>query len=174
MIKELPAEQLDLVKQEEKFFNSHQRLFIKSLETFIEAQTSMSQDDIKDFIEKTKAIGASDFSEMINYLSDSKPSMIRVPIQSKETFFSATELAELCGVSVQLVRRECEKGNIRAERGIRNSWLIPEEELENPICKRWVINKNTMWSDIENAKMDLQGNEKLIERLKEIEESRKD
>lgn len=173
MIKELPAEQIDMVKQKEKTFNPHQRLFLNSLETFITAQETLSKEDMEDFIVRVQSIGAPDFADLLNTLANSPALKIRIPLHVQEDSFSASEFADVCGVSAQLVRRECEKGNIKADRGLKNSWIIPQSELQNPICQRWLRKKQTMWTQIEQAKAELQDSEDFIGNLNNIEEQRK-
>ncbi|MGG1659341.1 hypothetical protein [Brevibacillus sp. NRS-1366] len=49
----------------------------------------------------------------------------------------AKELADHCGVSIQLVRRFCETGEIKTESG-----MIPKSELRvNSICLHWIEEK---------------------------------
>ncbi|MTT32910.1 helix-turn-helix domain-containing protein [Terrilactibacillus sp. BCM23-1] len=174
MIKDIPTKQIELVKEKENIFNPNQRLFLETLTTFLTAQTALTEEDIRDLIERSKKVGAPDFAELLNSLSQSPQSNIaRIPVQVAEKFFSASEIADICGVSVQSVRKECDKGNIKARRGIKNSWIIPASELENPICQRWIENKQAMWSRIEDAKKVLKDSDELINNLKDIEENRK-
>lgn len=174
MIKDLPTKQIELVKEIEKSFNPKQRLFLDTLSTFLTAQTTLSEDDITDLIDRSKKAGAPDFADLLNTLINSPgPNIARIPVRIPEKFFNAQEFADICGVSVQMVRRECDKENIKATRGIKNSWIIPESELENPICQRWLENKQTMWSQIEQAKEALKNSDEFINNLKDIEENRK-
>lgn len=174
MIKDLPTKQIELVKEKGKSFNTRQRLFLETLTTFLTAQNTLTDEDIKDLIERSKKVAAPDFAELLNSLTQSPiPNISRIPVKVAEKFFSASEVADICGVSVQTVRKECDKGNIRAKKGIKNSWIIPQSELENPICKRWLENKQTMWSQIKEATEPLKDSEELIHNLNDIEEKRK-
>ncbi|HDR4451154.1 helix-turn-helix domain-containing protein [Bacillus cereus] len=174
LIKELPTSQIKLVKEKEMLFNPKQKLFLDTLTTFLTAQTTLSESDVTDLIEQSRKIGAPDFAELLNVLiQNPEADIARIPLKVPEKFFSAQELAEICGVSVQLIRRECEKGHIKATKGKKNSWKIAEGELQNPLCQRWLEDKQTMWSKIEQAKDVLKDNNELLENLKNIEENRK-
>jgi hypothetical protein len=97
--------------------------------------------------------------------------IVTIPVQEKtiDTF----ELADIAGVSAQMIRRKCESGEIKADRGKRNQWLIPESELSNPVIQRWMQDKITRFSQIKEAQSVLNKSKTFIDGLKEEEEARK-
>lgn len=173
MIKDIPAKQIEIIKENEQSLNPKQQAFINSLETFWSTQKLLDKEDIADLFEISKKAGAIEFGDFLTGLAKQEPGYVSIPKRETEKFYNAGEFADLCGVSVQMVRRECEKGNIRADRGKKNSWIISEKELENPICKRWLENRKVMWSSIREAKEKLKNSPEFIEGLKESEISRK-
>ncbi|AQQ54184.1 MerR family transcriptional regulator [Planococcus lenghuensis] len=173
MIKDVTTEQIETIKRSGYTYNPKQEAFIKTLEAFIATQNMLEKSDITELTEHSRKVGASEIVELLSAINQSNEKTQIVPVKETNRTFNAGEFAEICGVSVQLVRRECERGSITAEKGTRNSWIIPEKELENPIVQRWLKSKKTMWKEIKQAKEVLKDSPEFIEGLKEIEDNRK-
>ncbi|MFS1514808.1 hypothetical protein VQL36_20705 [Chengkuizengella sp. SCS-71B] len=174
LIQYVPKEQIQMVREQSASFNPNQQLFLDTLATFLTAQTTLTKKDIIDLIDQANDAGAPDFANLLNSLVDKPYSEIaKIPLNTSEKFYSANEFADICGVSVQLVRRECDKKNIQATKGKKNSWIISEKQFGNPLCQRWLKNKQMMWSNIKDAKEVLKESDAFIQNMKKIEEDRK-
>lgn len=114
---------------------------------------------------------AKGFASVLEKLLQKSNDVVAVPVQEKA--FDTFELADYCGVSVQMIRRKCESGEIKAQRGKRNQWLIYESEMNNPLIQRWLQEKKTRFTNLKEAQEVLNKSEAFIEGLKEEENARK-
>jgi hypothetical protein len=149
MVQLIPTEEIEGAKKKDDLTPSLEML-IKSLEMFNAAAKMISEKDLQ-YLNNLKA---NKFAESLKKMASlNNMNTLAVPLYVEEPTMTASELAEQCGVSEQLVRRACRANDIKAKRGKRNSWIIPYTELtENPICLRWLAEKQTQVSILNEAK----------------------
>lgn len=149
MVQLIPTEEIEDAKKKSDLTPSLE-MVIKSLEMFNAATKMISEKDLQ-YLNNVKA---NKFAESLKEMASlNRMNTLAVPVYVDEPTMTAGEMAEQCGVSEQLVRRACRANDIKATRGKRNSWIIPYTELtENPICLRWLAEKQTQVSILNEAK----------------------
>ena len=175
LLKDLPNKELDLIRNE-SLETPAQRLFFDSFRTFMSAQELLSDEDLRKITEQLSADKSPVLKSILTSMLEARSSNPKVLVPLSQTNINTAldagktltpnDIADLCGVTVQLVRRECERGNIKAVKGKMNRWEIPESELQGDVCQRWISNKQDMWSKLESTKNVLHNEEEFLKRVK--------
>jgi hypothetical protein len=166
---EIEAKELEVMKRKGSLTPSME-MYIKAIENLLTAEKLLKTTNIDNDLDFARK-NAKGLATVLEKMLQRDDKSIAVPVQEK--VLDSFELADKCGVSVQMVRRKCESGEIKASRGKRNQWLISETEMSNPLIKRWLHEKKMRYSDLKEAQQVLNKSEAFLNGLKEEEDDRK-
>lgn len=151
------------------------KAYIGAVETVLLLQKSLSNKQLSDLKKFFQSAEANSLAEAVSVMENGKllgESIL--PVYIEEEVFDVKEVANLCGVSVQMVRRACESGVIAAKRGKKRSWIISKSEFINSdIYVRWMNANQDIWTNLEAASKVLGEDRGFIEGLQESELGRK-
>lgn len=151
------------------------KAYIGAVETVLLLQKSLNYKQLTDLKKFFQSAEANSLAEAVSVMEKGKLLGETVlPVYVEEEVLDVKEVANLCGVSVQMVRRACESGVITAKRGKKRSWIISKSEFMNSdIYVRWMNANQDVWTNIEAASKVLGEDRGFIEGLKESEAGRK-
>lgn len=149
MLNLIPSEEIEKTKKH-KDLTVPLDLMIKSVEMFNAAAKLISPKELE-YLTDHKAYK---FAESLKQLSSlNSENVMAVPMFIDEPTLTVAHLAEQCGVSEQIVRKACRAGDIKAKRGKKQSWIIPQTELlQNSICLRWLAEKQSINNIMQEVK----------------------
>lgn len=167
--------ELKLVHQSYDTVEPSIRLFINTFEAFISVQQTMDDEKTIAILRFLESVGASNLKSVIEQMMHMRQvDEFYIPLKLSDETFTVKEVADLCGVSQQIVRRACEEGKIQASRGKKRSWIIDKEPfLDSELYHRWIKDKEDNWKIIEAAAGAFTDNQDFIKGIEQEEENRK-
>lgn len=163
-----------LVEKADKLTGSS-KLFIKVLDSLITAQSNLKDEDFDSLIKLAEELGAEELVSIFKEMNTDDSSVSTITVVEPYNYFTVNEVADMYGVSSQLVRRECSQGKFTAKKGKQNSWLIEKGALEeNDIVKRWAAEKESRLESAQAARYVLGRSDAFKKGLKKTESNRKE
>ncbi|MDQ0156516.1 helix-turn-helix domain-containing protein [Robertmurraya andreesenii] len=166
---EIQTEELEKMKRNLQL-SPPMEMYITAIENLLVAEKVLKTTNIDSDLAYANQ-NAKGFATLVKQIVQKRDNIAIIP--SEEKVLDTFELADYCGVSAQTIRKKCESGEIKAKRGKRNQWIIPESELSNPIILKWLEDKETRFTSIKEAQDVLSKSKAFIDGLKEEEKARK-
>ncbi|AJH63393.1 hypothetical protein bcere0016_43290 [Bacillus cereus 95/8201] len=174
MIQNFTKEEFEKIIEKKDSLSPSSKMLIDVYELLISIYQTVDDKTINELNSYFKNVGVPKFSDVINELNSGNAEVVGVPIIIEEKHITAQEVADITGVTVQMVRRACNEGLIEAERGKQNSWLISQNEFRNNnVIQKWIEDKQKRWGNLKKGQKMLKNDQDFIKILKNIEEEKK-